>query len=152
MFKFIKDWIRKSSGIEEIEKAAKTAAEQREIEEQRIRELLQEKEKAEEDLRIAKLSPKELATEKKVPWVSVLETHINPENPRNGFFELDWNEYFIAYLRDSGYTGGSDEEVVDGWFQELCREIGNEEGIMIDRRFGGYINVNNLGNGKSEVS
>lgn len=98
------------------------------------------------------LTPKEYATTNNQPWVAVLDTHVNPENPRNGFFELDWNEHFIAMLRSNGYTGGSDEEIVDGWFQDLCREIGGEEKIMMDRRFSGYINVNNLGNGKSEVS
>lgn len=108
--------------------------------------------KTEESTSISTLSPKELATENKEPWVTVLDTHVNPENPRNGFFELDWNDYFIVMLRNNGYTGGSDEELVDAWFQDLCREIGNEEGVMMDRRFSGYINVNKLGNGKSEVS
>ena len=98
------------------------------------------------------VDPKTAATANKEPWVAVLDTHVNPENPRNGFFELDWNEYFIVMLRNNGYTGGTDEELVDAWFQDLCREIGNEEGVMMDRRFSGYINVNNLGNGKSEVS
>jgi hypothetical protein len=98
------------------------------------------------------VDPKTAATANKEPWVAVLETHVNSENPRNGFFELDWNEYFIVMLRNNGYTGSTDEELVDAWFQDLCREIGNEEGVMMDRRFSGYININNLGNGKSEVS
>ena len=85
-------------------------------------------------------------------FVKQTETHVNVDNPRNGFFELVWNEFFIASLRENGYTGGSDEEIMDSWFQDLCREIGNEEHVMMDRRFSGYINVNNLGNGKSEIS
>lgn len=107
---------------------------------------------AEEYIATEPVDPKTAATANKEPWVTVLTTHVNPDNPRNGFFELDWNEYFIVMLRNNGYTGATDEELVDAWFQDLCREIGNEEGIMMDRRFGGYINVNNLGNGKSEVS
>jgi hypothetical protein len=102
--------------------------------------------------RLAKLSPKELATEKKEPWVAVLETHVNKENVRNGFFELDWNEYFVVQLKTAGYTGTTDEEIVDQWFQELCRNVGDDSGINMDRRGAGFINVNNLGNGKSEVS
>ena len=109
-------------------------------------------ERAKEAERLAKLSPKELATEKKEPWVAVLETHVNKENVRNGFFELDWNEYFVLQLRSNGYQGDSDESIVDQWFQDLCRNIGAEEGINMDRRGSGYVNVNNLGNGKSEVS
>lgn len=103
--------------------------------------------------RLNKLSPKERANEKKEPWVAVLETHVNPESPRNGFFELDWNEHFVLMLRNNGYTGTSEEEIVDQWFSDLCREVGSEENVpSMDRRGSGYINVNNLGNGKSEVS
>jgi hypothetical protein len=97
--------------------------------------------------------PKTAATAKQEPWVAVLQTHVNPESPRNGFFELDWNEYFVLMLRKNGYTGITDEEIVDQWFSDLCREVGSEENVPgIDRRGAGYINVNNLGNGKSEVS
>ncbi len=95
---------------------------------------------------------KAAATAKKEPWVTVLNTHVNPENPKNGFFELDWNEYFVLMLKQNGYTGKTEEEIVDAWFGDLCREIGAEEGITMDRRASGYINVNNLGNGRSEVS
>jgi len=106
---------------------------------------LAEKEKVE-------LSPKEIATEKKEPWVAVLDTHVNPDNIRNGFFELDWNEYFVLQLRTAGYQGATDEEIVDQWFGELCRNIGAEEDVDMSRRGAGYINVNNLGNGRTEVS
>ena len=99
-----------------------------------------------------KLTPKEQATANKEPWVAVLDTHVNKDNIRNGFFELDWNEYFVLQLRASGYNGETDEIIVDQWFSELCRNVGAEEGVNIDRRGAGYINVNNLGNGRTEVS
>lgn len=108
-------------------------------------------EKAKEEERLAKLSPKELATEKKEPWVAVLDTHVNKDNIRNGFFELDWNEYFVLELRNAGYTGETEEAVVDKWFQELCRNVGAESDINMERRGSGFINVNNLGDGKSEI-
>jgi hypothetical protein len=98
------------------------------------------------------LSPKEKATANKEPWVAVLDTHVNKDNIRNGFFELDWNEYFVLQLRASGYNGENDEAIVDQWFSELCRNVGAEEGVNMDRRGAGYINVNNLGNGRTEVS
>lgn len=100
----------------------------------------------------ASLSPKDLATQNKEPWVCVLNTHVNKENIRNGFFELDWNEYFVLQLRSAGYRGESDEEIVNQWFTELCRNVAAEEGIDMSRRGTGYINVNNIGNGRSEVS
>jgi len=100
----------------------------------------------------AELTPKELATQNKEPWVAVLNTHVNKDNIRNGFFELDWNEYFVLQLRSAGYKGEKDEDIVNQWFTELCRNVAVEEGIDMNRRGTGYINVNNLGNGRSEVS
>ena len=97
------------------------------------------------------LDSKESAAQRKEPWVTVVQTHVNPENPRNGFFELDWNEYFVLMLKQNGYQGSTEEEVVNQWFNELCRTIGEEEGVSMDRRGAGYINVNNLGNGRSEI-
>ena len=86
---------------------------------------------------------KEIATQKGEPWVSVLDTKVNIENPRNGFFELDWNEPFIAMLRANGFQGATDEEIVDHWFRELCRNILAEEGLD-ESRNAGSINVVNI--------
>jgi hypothetical protein len=55
-------------------------------------------------------------------------------------------------LTNNGYKGTTEEEIIDQWFSDLCREVGSEEGISMDRRGSGYINVNKLGNGKLEVS
>jgi hypothetical protein len=109
-------------------------------------------ERAKEAERLAKMTPKELATSKKEPWVAVLETHINKDNIRNGFFELDWNEYFVLQLRTAGYLGETEEEVVDEWFTELCRNLGNEEGIDMSRRGAGYVNRALRDDGRTEVS
>ena len=84
------------------------------------------------------------------PWVKVLDMNVNPDNPRNGFFELDWNDEFVNMLKQSGYEGGSEEEIVDRWFQTLCRTIGNEQGI--DVAGSGYVQVNRRNDGKTEVS
>ena len=105
-----------------------------------------------EKARLAILSPKDIATERGEPWVGVLDTKVNAENPRNGFFELDWNENFVVQLRLAGYKGENDEMVVDLWFQDLCRNIGNESGVDMSQRGAGYINVNTLGDGKTEIS
>jgi hypothetical protein len=86
---------------------------------------------------IAKASPKERATRKKEPWVGVLETHVNKDNIRNGFFELDWNDLFVLKLKQEGYgeDGDKDEEIVDRWFRELCANV------VIDGDFGGPVNT-----------
>ena len=98
------------------------------------------------------LNSKDSATAKKEPFVAVLNTHVNSTNVRNGFFELDWNEYFIVQLKEAGYSGESEEVIVDQWFKDLCRDVAMEEDVPMDRRGSGYINVSSLGNGKAEVS
>jgi hypothetical protein len=93
--------------------------------------------RAAEEEEIAKLSPKERATRRKEPWVGVLNTHVNQDNIRNGFFELDWNEYFILKLKREGYgeEGDPEEETVDRWFRELCANV------VVDGDYGGPINT-----------
>ena len=93
---------------------------------------------------------KEQATKDGKPWVGVLDTQVNPDNIRNGFFELDWNNEFVNMLQQSGYQGNSEEEIVDRWFQTLCRTIGNEQGI--DVTGSGYVQINRRDDGKTEVS
>jgi hypothetical protein len=157
--KSMKQFIKKIFGIDKIEQITSDA-------ELRMQESVEEAAKhareaeaarqaaivAKEEERIAKLSPKELATEKKEPWVSVVETHVNADNPRNGFFDLDWNEFFVLQLKEAGYNGPSEEAIVDAWFQDLCRNVGAEEGVSMERRGSGFINVKPLQNGKSEIS
>ena len=84
------------------------------------------------------------------PMVKVLNLNVNPDNPRNGFFELDWNDEFVNMLQQSGYQGQTEEEIVDRWFQTLCRTIGNEQGI--DVTGSGYVQINRRDAGKTEVS
>jgi hypothetical protein len=75
------------------------------------------------------LSEKDQATLDKKPYIKVLDTQVDRKNPKNGFFELDWNEYFIEDLKKAGYTGNTDEEIVDKWFKALCQTIASESEI-----------------------
>ena len=101
---------------------------------------VQEAKAAAEAEEIAKLSPKDRATRKKEPWVGVLNTHVNQDNIRNGFFELDWNKYFVEKLIQEGYGVADDpeEEVVDRWFRELCANV------VVDGDYGGPVNTGTL--------
>lgn len=153
MGNLMKNFIKKITGIERLEKErAESLA--------RLAEAKASEEaakKAEEEARqqeeLAKMTPKERATANQEPYIAVLDTKVNPENPRNGFFELDWNEYFIVQLRQAGYglDGDPDELVVDLWFRDLARNILAEEGQDITRG-AGYINVVPISKGKLEVS
>ena len=68
-------------------------------------------------------SEKEIATENNEPWVSVLSMELEKENMDRGAFELDWNDLFVAKLIRSGYQGKTDNDIVDNWFQDVCRNI-----------------------------
>lgn len=126
-----------------------------------IDKLLEEKAKAQEETKkaqeaeeTAKMSPKERATRRGEPWVSVLDTHVNKDNIRNGFFELDWNPEFVVQLKQAGYgfDGDPEEEIVDRWFRDLARNMLAESGVADPARHAaGYINVSKIGNGKAEV-
>ena len=69
------------------------------------------------------MTPRQIADAKGEPWVSVLSVELDPDNIGNGAFELDWNDKFITNLVRAGYTGKNDSEMVDRWFQEVCRNI-----------------------------
>jgi|SRR5210317_412420 hypothetical protein len=113
-----------------------------------------EKELEEQEMALLKKKdPKEYATRRKEPWVSVLDVKVNEDNVRNGFFELDWNKYFIAQLIENGYGVDNDpeEEIVDRWFRDIVYNMLEAEGQSTDRG-AGYINVVPISKGKSEVS
>jgi hypothetical protein len=91
------------------------------------------------------------ATAKGEPWVGVLDTQLNPDNIKNGFFELDWNNEFIEQLVDAGYQGETNEQIVDAWFRTIAMQILGEQGMDTAREMG-YINVVPIDKDKSEVS
>ena len=134
----MKNFLKKITGIAAKEEALE-AAEIRIVEEEM--KLLQKKD------------PKEYATRRKEPWVNVIDVKVNEENVRNGFFELDWNKYFIAQLIEAGYGVDNDpeEEIVDRWFRDIVYNMLEEEGQDTNRG-AGYINVVPIAKGKSEVS
>ena len=130
-------WIKKLLGVDKLE--AELAATKKELSEKKTSK---------------KKSEKEIATENKEPYVSILTVEVDKDDPSYGSFELDWNEYFILKLRRMGYPGDDDERVVDLWFQQVCRNIlletfEQDAGTADNIR---YINRKDLGGGKTEVS
>lgn len=101
-------------------------------------------------------TPKEIATEKGESYISVLSVELDEKNLSNGSFELDWNEYFIKELRAAGYPGRTDEDVVELWFRNVCRNIlaENYEQEQAQKNTDNvrYINRKINGDGRTEVS
>jgi hypothetical protein len=132
--------VKKLLGIDKIEQDLARAQEA--LEEAKAKQIEAEKATvlAQEQEELARLSPKERATRKKEPWVGVLNTHVNKENVRNGFFELDWNEHFVVQLKQEGYgeDGDPDEEIVDRWFRELCANV------VVDGDYGGPVETGSI--------
>ena len=77
---------------------------------------------------------KKVAELKKEPYVNVLKLDVNPENAKAGYMELDWNDHFVKFLHENGYTGESDEAVVNKWFNDVCRTVLVQE--MADQDYG----------------
>jgi hypothetical protein len=104
-----------------------------------------------------KKSEKDLANERGEPYVAILSMDLDPDNLHQGSFELDWNEIFVARLVKAGYMKNkedSDADIVDRWFQNVCRHVvmetwEQEEAI---RRSGIYVQSRDIGDGRSEVS
>ena len=110
------------------------------------------KEETSEQKRLRLLNEeKAAATKAKKPWVAVLNTHVNHKDIKNGFFELDWNNEFIEQLLDAGYSGETNEQIVDAWFKTIARNILEEQGLDPNRE-AGYIKINKRDDGKSEIS
>ena len=130
----MKNFIKKITGLDKVE------AEKAKVESEKM-ELLKQRD------------PKDYHTRKKEPWVNVIDVKVNEENVRNGFFELDWNEYFIAQLVEAGYGVENDpeEEIVDRWFRDIVHNMLEADGEDTSRG-AGYINVVPISKGKSEVS
>jgi len=149
----MKQYIKRLFGIDKIEARTIAAIEEAEQAKQLAETATAAAERATEAERQAKLTPKERATAKGEPWVAVLDTHINKDNIRNGFFELDWNDEFVVQLKLAGYgfDGDPAEEIVDRWFRDLARNILADEG-QDPSRGAGFINVTPIAKGKSEVS
>lgn len=99
-------------------------------------------------------SAKELATQRGEPYVTILSMDIDPDNLHQGSFELDWNEKFVANLLRAGYQGKTDADIVDQWFQNVCRHVVLEtyEQEQAIRNSGIYVRRKDIGDGRSEIS
>ena len=102
-------------------------------------------------------TPKQLATEAGEPWVTIVSMDVDPANLGQGAFELDWNDIFVARLVKAGYMikpTDTDAEVVDRWFQNVCRNVAMEtwEQEQAIRNSGIYVQRRDIGDNRTEIS
>lgn len=66
---------------------------------------------------------KQVANVLNIPWHKVISLSMDPTTPSAGSIELDWNSKFVEDLKEHGYEGVTEEQVVDQWLSELCKNI-----------------------------
>jgi hypothetical protein len=103
------------------------------------------------------MTPKQIADTKGEPWVNVVQVELDPDNIGNGAFELDWNDKFVTNLVRAGYKGKTDSDMVDQWFQDVCRNVVQEnfEQWEANQPVGDRpreIQRRDIGDGRTEVS
>jgi len=106
------------------------------------------------------LTPKEKATAAGEPYIAILQVDLDPNDINNGSFELDWNDKFVVNLVKQGYKirpDDTDAQIVDRWFQTVCRNIAlevyeQEQADPEKRDDVRIIQQRDLGNGFTEVS
>lgn len=75
---------------------------------------------------------REMATLKDEPYVTVLNMDVDSENVVQGYIELDWNDQFVKMLSEAGITGTSDDDIVNKWFNGICRTVLLQEQVDQD--------------------
>lgn len=115
--------------------------------------VVEDTKKSAEPAKSKKKSDKDLATERGEPYIAILSMDVDPNDINSGAFEFDWNDKFVANLKRAGYQGRTDADLVDQWFQNVCRNVVLEtyeqyEAMNNDSR---YMQSRDLGNGRREV-
>lgn len=59
-----------------------------------------------------------------IPRVEIVGEVLDPH--KGVGIELDWNDAFVRFLRDNGYTGASDDAVVQYYITHLAQNIAEQ--------------------------
>ena len=59
------------------------------------------------------------------PYMAMPKISWDPQDASKTFFELDYNEAFLDWLRSNGYQG-TDEDCINRWLNDICNSILNE--------------------------
>lgn len=59
------------------------------------------------------------------PYMAMPKISWDPADPSKTFFELDYNDHFVRYLEQHGYTG-SEEDIINRWLNDVCGSVMDE--------------------------
>lgn len=127
----MRNWLRKFFGPskEELQEKAETeqllssysSTVQQQMEAiETMKSRLEEIEKERQEL-AAKVAEREAKYNSNEPWVEIKSADFN--ELKGVHIELDWNEAFIVYLKESGIKGPDDETIVQKWLALLYRDL-----------------------------
>jgi len=85
------------------------------------------------------------------PEVKIVNFDFDKTNPKLGSLELDWNPEFVTLLRTHGYPGRNDEDVVDAWLNDVCRNILAQAAEPTPFESSRYVVRTDIGDGRSEI-
>lgn len=78
------------------------------------------------DLKHERITPQEYERKKadvlEEPWIAMPKISWDPENSSKTYFELDYNEFFLQFLKDNGYQG-SDDDCINRWLNDICFSV-----------------------------
>lgn len=74
---------------------------------------------------------RELATLDNRPYINITNIEMDTKGVGTHSIEFDWNDKFIQHLKDNGFTGNTDEELVDKWFVTVSTAIAQESDAVI---------------------
>lgn len=68
----------------------------------------------------------------KNPWAKIKFNYDEQKDPGNIQTEIVYNEYFIKKLQEQGYSGNSNEEIVQAWLSQVFAANIDPSDLMFD--------------------
>jgi len=56
------------------------------------------------------------------PWIAMPKIAWDPVDSSKTYFELDYNDFFLDFLRENGYQG-TDDECINRWLNDVCYSV-----------------------------
>jgi len=84
------------------------------------------------------------------PYMAMPKISWDPVDPSKTYFELDYNEHFVNFLEQNGYSG-SEEEIINRWLNDVCLSV-VDDSTPIENEFVKTVRTVRRNDGKTEHS